>query len=75
MVTPLYTYISEEATVVVLDVHQVLVDAVLEQDRDDSNMDSLGLLMMLGCIAENNIITFVKKYIIKKYFFRNLPKR
>ena len=35
---------------------QVLVDVELEQDKDDSNMDSLDLLMMLGYIAENTIL-------------------
>ena len=46
-----------------------------EQDRDDSNMDLLDLLMMLGCIAENIIIIFVKKYIIKKIFFFEISKK
>ena len=33
-------------------------DVVPEQGKDDSNMDSLDLLMMLGYIAENNITIF-----------------
>ena len=42
-----------------------------EQDRDDSDMDSLGLLMMLGCIAENIIFYYYIYKIIyyEKYFF------
>ena len=37
-----------------LDDQVLLPDVVPEQDMDDSNMDSLDLLMMLGYIAENN---------------------
>ena len=39
---------------------QVLVDVELEQDKDDSNMDSLDLLMMLGYIAEITILELKK---------------
>ena len=39
---------------VLLDDLVLLPDVVPEQDMDDSNMDSLDLLMMLGYIAENN---------------------
>ena len=35
-----------------LDDQVLLPDVVPEQDMDDSNMDSLDLLMMLGYIAE-----------------------
>ena len=39
---------------------QVLEDVELEQDKDDSNMDSLDLLMMLGYIAEITILELKK---------------
>ena len=48
------TYRFGEASVVLLDDQVLLPDVVPEQDMDDSNMDSLDLLMMLGYIAENN---------------------
>ena len=43
----------------------MLPDVVPEQDKDDSNMDSLDLLMMLGYIAEKLYYDiFIKKLII-----------
>ena len=39
----------------------MLPDVVLEQDKDDSNMDSLDLLMMLGYIAEKLYYDFFIK--------------
>ena len=39
----------------------MLPDVVLEQDKDDSNMDSLDLLMMLGYIAEKLYYDFFYK--------------
>ena len=38
----------------------LLPDVVPEQDMDDSNMDSLDLLMMLGYIAEITILELKK---------------
>ena len=55
------------------------MDVELEQDKDDSNMDSLDLLMMLGYIAENTILELKKWITYPKIIIlirqRNLPKR